>query len=94
MGLTIHYQLGATGDEPCARQLVQELRQAALDLPLQEVGEIVEFRRDDCDWNQRAKDDHYRWLLLRAKMNEGVALVTEYPCLLTVYKIPTLLCIP
>ena len=30
MGLTIHYQLAATGDEANARKLVQQLRQAAL----------------------------------------------------------------
>jgi hypothetical protein len=45
MGLTIHYQLATAGDEAHARKLVQQLRQAALDLPFQHVGEIVEFRR-------------------------------------------------
>jgi hypothetical protein len=45
MGLTIHYQLAITGDEVHSRKLVQQLRQAALDLPFQRVGEIVEFRR-------------------------------------------------
>ena len=45
MGLTIHYHLAATGDEANARKLVQQLRQATLDLPFQHVGEIVEFRR-------------------------------------------------
>jgi len=44
MGLTIHYQLAATGDEAHARQLVHELRQAALDLPFERVGEIAELR--------------------------------------------------
>ena len=35
MGLTIHYQLTtSTSDEGHARKLVQQLRQAALDLPL------------------------------------------------------------
>jgi hypothetical protein len=34
MGLTIHYQLATTGDQKHARKLVQQLRQAALDLPL------------------------------------------------------------
>ena len=66
MGLTIHYQLATTGDEAHARKLVQQLRQAALDLPFQHVGEIVEFRGDQCDWEQRADDDPYRWLLIQA----------------------------
>jgi hypothetical protein len=43
--LTIHYRLATTGDDAHARKLVQQLRQAALDLPFQHVGEIVEFRR-------------------------------------------------
>ncbi|MCW5550892.1 MAG: hypothetical protein KIS67_01875 [Verrucomicrobiae bacterium] len=41
MGLTIHYQLAATGDEARARELVRQLRQAALDLPFQHVGEML-----------------------------------------------------
>jgi len=56
MGLTIHYQLATTGDEAHARKLVQQLRQAALDLPFQHVGEIVELRGDQCDWKQRLDD--------------------------------------
>ena len=42
MGLTIHYQLAATGDEARARKLIQQLRRTALDLPFQQVGEMVE----------------------------------------------------
>jgi hypothetical protein len=64
MGLTIHYQLATTGNEAHAHKLVQELRQAALDLPFQHVGDIVEFRGDACDWKQRPDDDPFRWLLI------------------------------
>lgn len=49
MGLTIHYQLATTGDEAHARKIVQQLHHAALDLPIQHFGEIVEFRGDECD---------------------------------------------
>ena len=66
MGLTIHYQVATTGDEAHARKLVQQLRQAALDLPFQRVGEIIELRGDQCDWKQRPDDDPYRWLLIQA----------------------------
>ena len=72
MGLTIHYQLATKGDEADARKIVQQLRQAALDLPFQHVGEIVEFRGDQCDWNQRADDDPYRWLLIQARTHIAV----------------------
>jgi len=67
MGLTIHYQLATTANEAHSRKLVQQLRQAALDLPLQRVGEIAEFRGDECNWQQRAKDDPHRWLLIQAR---------------------------
>jgi hypothetical protein len=66
MGLTIHYQLATTGDETHSLKLVQQLRQAALDLPFQHVGEIIKFRGDQCDWKQRTDDDPYRWLLIQS----------------------------
>jgi hypothetical protein len=67
MGLTIHFQLATTGDEAHARRLVQQLRQVALDLPFEHVGEIAGFRGDQCDWKLRADDDPYRWLLIQAR---------------------------
>ncbi|MGO9203438.1 MAG: hypothetical protein ACLQM8_23190 [Limisphaerales bacterium] len=66
MGLTIHYQLATSGNEAHALKLVQQLHQAALDLPLDRVGDITEFRGDQCDWDQRANDDPHRWLLVQA----------------------------
>ena len=43
MGMTIHYQLHSPVDSPAkARQLVEQLRQTALDLPFQDVSEIVD----------------------------------------------------
>ncbi len=64
MGLTIHYRLATeSGDEARARKLVQQLRQVALDQPFQHVGDIIEFRGDQCDYRKRADDDPYRCLL-------------------------------
>jgi len=57
MGLTIHYRLAATGDDEHARKLVGQLHQAALDLPFQHVGDLVEFRGDERDWKRRADGD-------------------------------------
>ena len=48
MGLTIHYQLQSASRSPAkARQLVEQVRQKALDLPFKEVGEIVEVNTAD-----------------------------------------------
>ena len=45
MGLTIHYSLQSdTRSERKARSLVEQLRQRAMDLPFENVGEIVEAK--------------------------------------------------
>lgn len=67
MGLTIHYQLKTDGN---AKQLVQEMRQVTLDLPFERVGEIVDLKGKDCDFEKRRggvdADDPLRWLLVQA----------------------------
>lgn len=67
MGLTIHYQLQSQVSSPAnARQLVEQLRQKALDLPFKEVGEIVEVSGDAADFGKLDQDDPNRWLLIQA----------------------------
>ena len=67
MGLTIHYELQAdTRSTKDARQLVERLRQKALDLPFSEVGPLVELRGDRADFEKRGRDDPSRWLLIQA----------------------------
>jgi hypothetical protein len=67
MGLTIHYELQTTHRSVRkARQLVEQLRQHALDLPFKEVGEVVEFKDDDANFDNHDRDDENRWLLVQA----------------------------
>jgi len=67
MGLTIHYDLKADKATPAkARQLVKQLRQSALDIPFQSVGEVVEYLDRDADFDKRAKHDEDRWLIVQA----------------------------
>jgi hypothetical protein len=67
MGLTIHYKLQSnTGSAKQARQLLEQLRQKALDLPFKEVGEIVEINGSSADFNKLGQDDPNRWLLIQA----------------------------
>lgn len=67
MGLTIHYQLQSASRTPAkARQLVEQLRQKALDLPFKEVGEIVEVSGNSADFDKLDRDDPNRWLLIQA----------------------------
>jgi hypothetical protein len=69
MGLTIHYSLKSDAGSPAqARQQVERLRQAALDLPMAEVGEVVELTGAECDPEIGNKDDEgKRWLLIQAR---------------------------
>lgn len=68
MGLTIHYDLHSTTRSAVkARQLVEELRQKALDLPFNSVGDIIELSGDAADFNTLERDDPKRWLLVQAE---------------------------
>jgi len=68
MGLTIHYKLATTGNEAHARNLVRQLRHAALDLPFDHVGEIIELRgHPQCNFEYLAQDHPHRWLLNQAR---------------------------
>lgn len=70
MGLTIHYELkSSTRSVKQARQLIDQLRQRALSLPFQEVGELVELTGNACDYQKCAGDDPHRWLLIQATGN-------------------------
>lgn len=80
MGLTIHYSLKSDVDSPAAaRQQVEKLRQAALDLPLAEVGEVVEFAGAEVNPDGTKDDEGKRWLQIQArrmlKIGEGYHLV-------------------
>jgi hypothetical protein len=67
MGLTIHYTLRSTSRSVMEiRQLVEQLRQRALDLPFQSVDELIDLAGDACDFEQRDHDDPNRWLLIQA----------------------------
>ena len=66
MGLTIHYQLRCDATDISVRQAVEQLRQAALDLPFKEVNEVVELKGEACDYNQCDREDPLRWLLIQA----------------------------
>ncbi len=67
MGLTIHYSLqSASRTAAKARQLVEPLRQRALDLPFKEVVEIVEVGNNSADFDKLGQDDPNRWLMIQA----------------------------
>jgi hypothetical protein len=67
MGLTVHYSLNsATKSQREARRLIEQLRQHALDLPFENVGEMIELKGERCDFEKVDLDDPNRWLLVQA----------------------------
>jgi len=68
MGVTIHYQLSsdATGVRQ-ARQLVAQLRQHALDVPFQQVDDVIELMGNECNFQQYDDQYPHRWLLIQAR---------------------------
>lgn len=64
MGLTIHYSLATDLTKPKdVRQLVEAVRQFALDLPFESVSDIIEFTSDDPE----PEDDTARWLRIQSE---------------------------
>ena len=67
MGLTIHWSLRSSTRSPKkARELVAWLRGRALDLPFENVGDIVELTGAECDFDALDQNDPNRWLLIQA----------------------------
>ncbi len=66
MGLTIHYKLKTKGTEAQARKIIEQLHQAAQDLPFKEVHDIVDLKGDACKFDRNDKESPLRWLLIQA----------------------------
>src|SRR5208283_5810982 len=65
MGLTIHYRTTTDLTKPKdVRQLVETMRQHALDLPFKEVGEVKEFIGAETDYHGSSEED--RWLKIQS----------------------------
>ncbi len=86
MGLTIHYTLASRVRSPArARELVSQLRQRALDLPLESVSDVVEFTGDECQFEPPDANDRHRWLKIQAgihieeHLGEGRSRISSVP---------------
>ena len=66
MGLTIHYNLKFRGEQREARQVIDQLRSRARDLPFAKVSDVVELSGADCAYEQRGRDDPLRWLIIQS----------------------------
>ena len=67
MGLTIHYSLRSNARSlKTARELVARLRGRAMDLPFEQVDDILELSGPACDHQQCEREHPSRWLLIQA----------------------------
>ncbi|RDJ34912.1 MAG: hypothetical protein DWQ19_08745 [Crenarchaeota archaeon] len=67
MGLTVHYTLKYTGKSPKRpAQLVERMRQLALDLPFDEVTDIVDISGQEISQRIEDPNDPLQWLLIQA----------------------------
>jgi hypothetical protein len=67
MGLTIHYKFQSNvQNRKAARQLIEQLRQKALDLPFKEVGEIIDISGEVADFGKLDQNDPLNWLIVQA----------------------------
>jgi len=67
MELTIHWSFRSKTRSPKqAREKIAHLRGRALDLPFEQVEDIVELTGPQCDFENCEQDDPNRWLLIQA----------------------------
>jgi hypothetical protein len=82
MGLTIHWSFQGPKTKPEARAIIEKLRQRAMDLPFDAVGEIVHFEGPEAQFDREDKEEPYRWLKIMARemiCSEDRTLVWECP---------------
>ncbi|MDI6824644.1 MAG: hypothetical protein QME87_09865 [Bacillota bacterium] len=65
MGLSVYYWLRLNDGDPAA--VLGRLRQAALDLPVEAVSEVLYFRGEACSWRNVGEGDPLWWILLQAR---------------------------
>lgn len=85
MGLTVYYDIHSrTRSDSKARQLVESMRQRAMDLPFDSVSEITDLSGDNCQYDRDGNpDDPIRWLLIqcglsaRCPWNENISYLVS-----------------
>lgn len=66
MGLTIHWHFQGPHTKTEAKAIIEKMRQRAMDLPFESVGEIAQFKGKDAQFGQD-RDEPFRWLKIQAR---------------------------
>lgn len=67
MGLTIHWAFQGPKTKTDAQAIIEKMRQRAMDLPFESVGEILHFKGKDAQFDHDPPDSEYRWLKIQAR---------------------------
>ena len=67
MGLTIHWTFQGPEKKSEATAVIGKMRQRAMDLPFEAVGEIVHFKGEQAQFDNDPPDGEYRWLKIQAR---------------------------
>lgn len=67
MGLTIHWSLQGPETRIEATAIIERLRQRAMDLPFESVGDIVYFKGEQAQFENDPKDSEHRWLKIQSR---------------------------
>lgn len=67
MGLTIHWSFEGPKTRTEASAIIEKMRQRAMDLPFESVGEIVRFKGEQANFDNDPPDSPYTWLKIQAR---------------------------
>ena len=67
MGLTIHWSFQGPQSKSEVTSIIAKMRQRAMDLPFESVGEIVHFKGEDANFDHDPPNGKYRWLKIQAR---------------------------
>jgi hypothetical protein len=67
MGLTIHWSFQGPQKKSEAKTVIEKMRQRAMDLPFESVGEVVHFKGKDAQFDNDPPNGKYTWLKIQAR---------------------------
>jgi hypothetical protein len=67
MGLTVHWSFQGPKTKTDAQAIIEKMRQRAMDLPFEAVGEIVHFKGKDAQFDNDPPNGKHTWLKIQAR---------------------------
>ena len=74
MGLTIHWSFQGPQKKSEAKAIIEKMRQRAMDLPFESVGDIVHFKGEQAQFDHDPPNGEYIWLKIQAAKPSGAKM--------------------